>query len=169
MLLDEKERGDGLLHVERRFKKTEAKLGYNSGVYVRTALDGKNWYQVQVADPQDLLRLGDIFWDEPTGGGVKRVVIRGEGSSRARPPGEWNTYEITCKGKRTQCSDQRRRHHHLEPRLDAAGTSGLQAEWLRGISIPEPEVEGIRKGRRDGAPGEEAAPDCSGFRGTEGG
>jgi hypothetical protein len=99
MLLDEKERGDGIFHVEWRFKKTEAQLGYNSGVYVRTALDGKNWYQVQVAYLKDPPRLGDIFFDEPAGGGAKRVVIRGEGSSRARPPGEWNTYEVTCKGK----------------------------------------------------------------------
>jgi hypothetical protein len=99
MLLNEKERGDGIFHVEWRFKKTEAELGYNSGVYVRTALDGKNWYQVQLAYLKEPPRLGDIFWDEKAGGGVKRVMVRGDGHSRARPPGEWNTYEVTCKGK----------------------------------------------------------------------
>ena len=49
MLLYEKEFGDGTFHVEWRFRKVPDKHDYNSGVYVRTALDGKIWHQSQVA------------------------------------------------------------------------------------------------------------------------
>src|SRR5262245_7414695 len=48
MLLEDKERGDGTFHVEWRFKKVEGTPEYNSGVYVRSKADGKEWYQVQV-------------------------------------------------------------------------------------------------------------------------
>ena len=30
---------------------------------------------------------------------MKHFQVLGQGHKLARPPGEWNTYEITCKGK----------------------------------------------------------------------
>jgi hypothetical protein len=102
MLLYDKELGDGVFHVEWRFRKVAddaEKKDYNSGVYVRTASDGKIWHQVQIAHQDKPPLLGDLFADTPVKGKIERLMIRGEGSPRAKPPGEWNTYEITAKGK----------------------------------------------------------------------
>jgi hypothetical protein len=98
MLLHDKEFGDGVFHVEWRFRKVEGKKDYNSGVYVRTAGDGKVWHQVQVAYLDKPPFLGDLFTDKVANGKTERVVIRGDGPKRARPPGEWNTFEVTAKG-----------------------------------------------------------------------
>jgi hypothetical protein len=98
MLLHEQERADGIFHVEWRFRPAEGKTGYNSGVYVRSSLDGKVWHQAQVAHQMTPPRLGDLFGDTLVDGQIKQVRITGDGDKRARPPGEWNTYEVTCKG-----------------------------------------------------------------------
>jgi hypothetical protein len=98
MLLYDKEFGDGIFHVEWRFRPvTEGKKDYNSGVYVRCPDNGKQWIQIQVAHVEKPPFLGDLFGDL---GNMVRVVQRSDGAKRAHPPGEWNTYEITAKGKR---------------------------------------------------------------------
>jgi hypothetical protein len=99
MLLYGRAFADGVFHVEWRFRKAEGKQDYNSGVYVRTADDGTSWVQAQVAHLDKPPLLGDLFADVPTDGKVSRVVVRGEGAKRANPPGEWNTFEVTAKGK----------------------------------------------------------------------
>jgi hypothetical protein len=99
MLLRDGERSDGILHLEWRFRKVVGKADYNSGAYVRSANDGKVWVQAQIAHLDKRPFVGDLFADLPADGQVKRVVIEGDGTKRVRPPGEWNTYEITCKGK----------------------------------------------------------------------
>lgn len=100
MLLHEKEQTDGIFHVEWRFRKVEDKTtGYNSGIYVRSSLDGKVWHQAQVAHQKEPPQLGDLFGDTRVDGQIKRVVSRGEGDKRGHAPGKWNTYEVTCKGK----------------------------------------------------------------------
>lgn len=97
MLLYDREFGDGVFHVEWRFRRL-GKKDYNSGVYVRTAGDGKVWHQVQVAHQEKPPLLGDLFGDSLVKGKPERVLVRGEGAKRANPPGEWNTYEVTAKG-----------------------------------------------------------------------
>ncbi len=102
MLLWDKELGDGVFHVEWRFRKVAAdaeKKDYNSGVYVRTSADGQVWHQVQIAHQEKPPLLGDVFGDKQVNGKTERLVIRGKGPDRARSPGEWNTYEITTKGR----------------------------------------------------------------------
>jgi hypothetical protein len=99
MLLHEKERADGIFHVEWRFRPVPGKTGYNSGVYVRSSLDGKTWYQAQVAHLMQPPRLGDLFYEKIVNGKPERVVMAGKGDELAKAPGEWNTYEVTCKGK----------------------------------------------------------------------
>ena len=90
---------DGIFHVEWRFRKMEnPKEAYNSGVYVRSP-NGTHWVQCQVAHLEKPPFLGDLFADVPAKGKPERVIVNGKGDKRAKPPGEWNTYEITCKGK----------------------------------------------------------------------
>jgi hypothetical protein len=94
MLLYDKEFADGILHVDWRFKKVEGKKGYNSGVYVRNSADGKTWHQAQVG-----AKVGYLFGDSPVDGTLKRFNADDKTSPRGKEIGEWNTYEVTCKGK----------------------------------------------------------------------
>jgi hypothetical protein len=96
MLLYQEEFGDGIFHVEWRFRKVEGKKGYNSGVYVRTSEGGKIWHQAQVGD---VGAVGYIFGDTLVNGQIKRIRYEEKGPKRGKPPGEWNAYEVTCKGK----------------------------------------------------------------------
>jgi hypothetical protein len=146
MLLHETEWGDGIFHVEWRFRPVEGKTGYNSGIYVRTALDGKPWHQVQVAHLKDRPLMGDLFYDRVVSGKLQRIIVEGQGDRRVKAPGEWNTYEITCRGPSvtvwingavtTTCKDF----------LVARGHFGLQAEgWhieFRNLKFKELKAQG---------------------------
>ena len=97
MLLHEKEFGDGVFHVEWRWRKhTDPKAAYNGGVYVRTAADGKSWVQAQVARADKSPVVGDFIGMVP--GREKRQEHFQKGASPEHPLGDWNTYDITCKG-----------------------------------------------------------------------
>jgi len=95
MLIFDKEFGDGIFHVEWRFKKIEGKSGYNSGVYVRNSADGAIWHQAQVGSKNVGYLFGETLDKEGTKKGFRaddKVPQRG------KEAGEWNIYEITCKG-----------------------------------------------------------------------
>jgi hypothetical protein len=94
MLLYNEEFADGTLHVEWRFKKIDGKKGYNSGVYARTSGDGAIWHQAQVGE-----NIGYIFGDTLVDGKTKRIKIDDKQPQRGKEAGQWNTYEVTCKGK----------------------------------------------------------------------
>ncbi len=96
MLLFNKPFADGIFHVEWRFRKIENKKGYNSGVFVRTSADGKIWHQAQVGNVHG---TGYIFGDSPVDGVIKRIQYDDKVPPRAKGPGEWNTFEVTCRGK----------------------------------------------------------------------
>ena len=71
--------------------------GYNSGVFVRNSNDGKVWHQAQVGSGSG----GFLFGDTLVNGEVKRVNLRASSiPDRVKNAGEWNTYEITCRGNR---------------------------------------------------------------------
>jgi hypothetical protein len=95
MLLYNKEFADGIFHVEWRFKKVDGKKGYNSGVYVRTSEDGAIWHQAQVGE-----NVGYLFGVTFVNGKTKPVRIDDKKPQRGKELGEWNTYEVACKGKR---------------------------------------------------------------------
>ncbi len=99
MLLFQKEFRDGIFHIEWRFRKVEGKPPYNSGVYIRTAKDGSIWHQAQVAHVGKAPNTGDLFGETLIKGKKARMITPGTGHKRANPPGEWNTYEVTAKGK----------------------------------------------------------------------
>lgn len=91
----QRELGDFIFHVEWRFASAEGKKGYNSGVYVRNSPDGEIWHQAQVGDRN----VGFIFGDTLIGGKKMRIRVGETKPQRGKPPGEWNVYEITCRGK----------------------------------------------------------------------
>ena len=88
---------DGIFHVEWRFKKLgEGKKGYNSGVYVRNSADGKVWHQAQVGSKN----VGYLFGKTLQGGKLVGIPDnKRPGPQRGKEAGEWNTFEITCKGQ----------------------------------------------------------------------
>jgi hypothetical protein len=91
------ELGDGIFHVEWRFTPVAGKSGYNAGVYVRNSADAKIWHQAQTGSASG----GYLFGDTPVAGKIERFNLASElhGRNPVKPAGEWNTFEITCKGK----------------------------------------------------------------------
>ena len=93
----DEEVGDSIYHVEWKFTPIEGKKGYNSGIYARNSADGTVWHQAQTGSAS-----GGFLFGETPGNGVgalKRVNVGNKEKSRVKPAGEWNTFEITCKGK----------------------------------------------------------------------
>ncbi|HUR57697.1 MAG TPA: DUF1080 domain-containing protein [Opitutaceae bacterium] len=98
MLLQDTAFGDGVLHVEWRFLEvTSDKPIYNGGVYVRTQIDGKTWVQLQVAHADKPPVVGDLIAQVP--GQTERINRFQTGPSPAAALGQWNTYEVTARGK----------------------------------------------------------------------
>jgi hypothetical protein len=92
----DRELGDFVYHVEWRFTPVPGKKGYNSGIYARNSADAKIWHQAQTGDAKG----GFLFGDTLVGGKIRRVNLAKQAQDgRVRPAGEWNTFEITCKGK----------------------------------------------------------------------
>ena len=88
--------GDFLYHVEWRFTPVPGKKGYNSGVYARNSADGAIYHQAQTGDGSG----GYLFGNTLVAGAPKRFnLAKQSGENRVKPAGEWNTYEITCRGK----------------------------------------------------------------------
>ncbi|QEH37176.1 hypothetical protein OJF2_57630 [Aquisphaera giovannonii] len=87
---------DYVLHVEWRFEKVAGKKGYNSGVYVRTSSDQKLWHQAQCGDGSG----GYLFGETMSNYASKPFDLSKEvRDRRVKPAGEWNTYELTCRGR----------------------------------------------------------------------
>jgi hypothetical protein len=92
----DKELGDFIFHVEWRFTPVPGKRGYNSGVYARNSSDARIWHQAQTGDGSG----GFLFGDTPMADKLQRINLsKQQRGSRVKPAGEWNTFEITCKGK----------------------------------------------------------------------
>ena len=97
MLLLSKELGDCVFHLEFRYTKIEGKTGYNSGAYVRNSKDGAIWHQAQFGDAKD----GFLFGETPLEDGKKKFfTLKSKVTDpRVKPAGEWNTLEVTARGK----------------------------------------------------------------------
>jgi len=97
MLLLDREIGDAIFHFEFCYTKIEGKTGYNSGAYVRNSKDGAIWHQAQFGDAKD----GFLFGQTPAEEGKKKSFHLGKSvtDKRVKPAGEWNTMEITARGK----------------------------------------------------------------------
>ena len=97
MLLLDKELGDIIFHFEFCYTKIEGKTGYNSGAYVRNSKDGAIWHQAQFGDAKD----GYLFGQTPAEEGKKKSfnLKKEVKDMRVKPAGEWNTFEVTARGK----------------------------------------------------------------------
>ncbi len=97
MLLLKETLGDAIFHFEFCYTRIEGKTGYNSGAYVRNSSDGAIWHQAQFGDGKD----GFLFGVTPrTEGKPKFFSLRKEvEDGRVKPAGEWNTMEVTARGK----------------------------------------------------------------------
>ncbi|HZR18911.1 MAG TPA: DUF1080 domain-containing protein [Verrucomicrobiae bacterium] len=97
MLLLDKEIGDVIFHFEFKYMRVEGKTGYNSGAYVRNSQDGSIWHQAQFGDAKD----GYLFGETLTADGKKKFfnLAKSVTDRRVKPAGEWNTFEITARGK----------------------------------------------------------------------
>ncbi len=93
----DREVGDGAFHVEWRFTPVSAgKANYNSGLYARNSVDATIWHQAQTGSGSG----GFLFGASPSGGTMKSFNLSKQVTdNRVKPAGEWNTFEITCKGK----------------------------------------------------------------------
>jgi hypothetical protein len=106
VLVNDEERGDGIFHVEWRWGKDQGeKPNMNGGIYLRSAANGTTWIQAQVAHAQPKGPVvGDLIGMWLVDGKPTRTDKMQTGPSREAPVGDWNTYDITCRGKRISLS-----------------------------------------------------------------
>ncbi len=97
MLLLNQELGDAIFHFEFCYTRIEGKTGYNSGAYIRNSQDGAIWHQAQFGDAKD----GFLFGATSTAEGKKKSFNLREQvkDMRVKRAGEWNTLEVTARGK----------------------------------------------------------------------
>jgi hypothetical protein len=97
MLLLNQEYGDATFHLEFCYTKIEGKTGYNSGAYVRNSTDGALWHQAQFGDAKDGYLFGATLSAEgkKTPFNLRKQVT----DMRVKPAGQWNTLEVTARGK----------------------------------------------------------------------
>lgn len=93
----DKEYGDFVFHVEWRFTPvTTGKAGYNSGIYARNSADASIWHQAQTGSASG----GYVFGSTRVGDKQGSINLGKQVTDkRVKPAGEWNTFEITCKGR----------------------------------------------------------------------
>ena len=91
----DQELGDFVYHVEWRFTPVEGKKGYNSGIYARNSADATVWHQAQTGGTPKGFMFGATQGEgKPRSFNLAKQVT----DDRVKPPGEWNTYEVTCRG-----------------------------------------------------------------------
>ena len=96
MLRYNTEYSDFEFHVEWKYTKVaDENARYNSGVYVRNDAEGVIWHQAQAGQAGAYL-----FGSSRKDGAPQRFNQREKMvENRVKPVGEWNAFDITCKGK----------------------------------------------------------------------
>ncbi|HWI57545.1 MAG TPA: DUF1080 domain-containing protein [Bacillota bacterium] len=129
MLLLDKELGDVIFHFEFCYTKVEGKTGYNSGAYVRNSQDGAIWHQAQFGDAKD----GFLFGVSPTEEGKNKFfsLAKEVKDKRIKPAGEWNTLEVTARGRTLTLWVNGAVTCHFDQCGQPKGRVGLEAEGYR--------------------------------------
>jgi len=146
MLLCNREFGDAVLHIEFRYTKVEGKTGYNSGIYVRNNQDGSVWHQAQIGDGTG----GYLFGETPGADGRKTFfnTQKAVANSRVKPAGEWNTVEITARGKTLTLWVNGAVTCEINNCGNPQGLVGLEGEGYR-IEFRNLRVKKVRSGPKD--------------------
>jgi hypothetical protein len=117
-LRSEKEYGDFILRLDVRWMKPRQ----DSGIFLRASKEGKNWpdrrYEVQCENSN---RVAMIF-------GAKHMRDAKMAEKLLKAPKEWNTFEITCKGKRCEVKFNGEQVCTSDDFKHARGYIGLQGE-----------------------------------------
>jgi hypothetical protein len=131
VLVNDEERGDGIFHVEWRWGKEQGeKPNLNGGIYLRSAANGTTWIQAQVAHAQPKGPVvGDLIGMWLVDGKPTRTDKMQAGPSREAPMGDWNTYDITCRGPRISLSVNGAETVVWEDFPILRGHLGIQAEF----------------------------------------
>jgi hypothetical protein len=94
MLRWDRELRDCVFHVEFRYTPAMGtNRNYNSGIFIRNSADGVIWHQAQLT-----LDGGYLFGNTLTNGQAARFRLPPL-EPRMKPVGEWNTMEVTARGK----------------------------------------------------------------------
>lgn len=119
---------DGIFHVEWRFVPTAGEKGFNSGIFARTSADARIWHQAQTGDRSG----GYLFGETEIDGRLQRINLGEKRAvSRVKPAGEWNTFEITCRGKEMVLWVNGAVTNHWRDCRVPSGYVGLEAEGHR--------------------------------------
>lgn len=129
MLLFDKAVGDAIFHFEFRYVPVEGATGYNSGAYIRNSPDGAIWHQAQFGDANG----GFLFGVTPTQGDQTRFfTLKNEvQDSRIKPVGEWNTLELTARGRTLSLWVNGAVTCQFDACGQAAGRVGVEGEGYR--------------------------------------
>ena len=103
------------------------KKGYNSGVYARNSADARIYHQAQTGDASG----GYLFGTTVSRRAQAIQSVEATACLAVKPAGEWNTFEITCRGSGDDPLGQRsgdERWHDCEVEK---GYVGLEAEGWR--------------------------------------
>ncbi|AMV39678.1 DUF1080 domain-containing protein [Planctomyces sp. SH-PL62] len=87
---------DFIVHVEWRIVPDPAAKSTGGGVYFRNSNDAGMWHKAQIGDAKGGYLVGSTF----AGFTAKPFNLEAEvKDQRVKPAGEWNTFELTCKGR----------------------------------------------------------------------
>jgi hypothetical protein len=140
------DKGSGWLATEKSFGDFELRVRYrfvtpgaDSGIFIRSALEGKNWtnrgYQVQNMDNETLGMI--VGMGVKVNGEKKPDVVK----QAKKPAGEWNDLVILARGKHAEVTLNGQPVASSDDLQLADGHIGLQAEGgvleFRRIDIKE--------------------------------
>ncbi|MDR3622905.1 MAG: DUF1080 domain-containing protein [Paludisphaera borealis] len=87
---------DFILHVEWRFQPEPGATNDRAGIFVRNSNDARMWHKAECGDAKGGYLVGETF----AASAIKPFNLEKEvAANRVKPAGEWNTYELTCKGR----------------------------------------------------------------------
>ncbi len=136
----DREYKDFVFEVVWRLVKIPGGTKYNSGIFVRNNPGGSIWYQAQVGSASG----GYFFGDNPVHAALARFDLsKAVEQNYVKPAGQWNTYQILCKGKTLTLWVNGEKQSQFTECNNPTGYIGLEAEGSR-IEFRDLEVRVIQ-------------------------